>query len=94
MGMIRHTGTPGEWSAAIQSVSSVPDTSDPVLPVYLNMTLRVKADHEADRSPNTGRLRPCATRTTVIQQGKYVENCNLATESRHYLLETSVNARR
>jgi hypothetical protein len=94
MWMIRSTGMPGEWSAAIESVSPAPDTSDLVLPVYLNMTLRFKAYHAADRSPNTGRLRPCATGTTVIQQGKYVENCNFATESRHYLLETSVNARR
>ena len=39
MGMIRPAGTPGEWSAEIESVFSAPDTSDPVFPVYLNMTL-------------------------------------------------------
>ena len=39
MGMIRPAGTPGEWSAEIESVFSAPDPSDPVFPVYLNMTL-------------------------------------------------------
>jgi RNA polymerase sigma factor (sigma-70 family) len=39
MGMIRPAGTPGEWSAEIESVFSAPDPSDPVFSVYLNMTL-------------------------------------------------------
>ena len=39
MGMIRPAGTPGEWSAEIESVFSAPDPSDPVFPVYFNMTL-------------------------------------------------------
>ena len=39
MGMIRPAGTPGEWSAEIESVFSAPDPSDPVFSVYLHMTL-------------------------------------------------------
>ena len=39
MGLIRPAGTPGEWSAEIESVFSAPDTSDPVFPVYFNITL-------------------------------------------------------
>jgi hypothetical protein len=84
MEMIRPTGTPDEWSAAIELVFSAPDTSDPILPVYLNMTLRVKAYHEAGWSPSTGRMRPYAIRIALIKHGQYVENCNLATEPRHY----------
>jgi hypothetical protein len=94
MGMIRLTGTPGEWSAAIESVFSAPDTSDPVFPVYLNITLKFNEYHEADWSPSTGWLRLYATRTSVIQHGQHVENCNHATESRHYLLRNPANVQR
>jgi len=68
--MQRPAGTPGEWSAEIESVFSAPDTSDPVFPVYLNITLWVEAYHEAVWSPSTGKLRLYSPRTTVIQQGE------------------------